>query len=51
MQFAKVHASVKTLLWTHVDGEIRDTRDSESGLVSATVQRRKTFMDHEKLNI
>ena len=30
MQFAKVHASVKFLLWTHVDGEIRDT---ESGLV------------------
>ena len=48
MQFAKVHASVKFFLWTHVDGEIRD---SESGLVSATVQRRKTFMDHEKLNI
>ena len=48
MQFAKVHASVKTFLWTHVDGEIWDC---ESGLVSATVQRRKTFMDHEKLNI
>ena len=48
MQFAKAHASVKFFLWTHVGGEIRD---SESGLVSATVQRRKTFMDHEELNI
>ena len=48
MQFAKVHASVKFFLWTHVDGEIRDC---ESGLVSATVQGRKTFMDHEELNI
>lgn len=46
MQFAKVHASVKFLLWTHVDGEIRD---NESGLVPTTVQI--TFMDHEKLNI